>query len=263
MKTKTKKIVIGSTCTALIAAISVGGTLAYLTTETTPKTNNFTFASDALTAVLTEPDWDGIIDYVDIDGTVTPIYGYDEGEDGNLEPITTKPTVDADGENIVYGEDVAKNMVPGTVVAKDPTITNTCDLSEYVAVKVRFVYSSGENSGKPLEGTDLTTVMDVITVDYDADKDTGAVWERKADEDKDDASQTFYYKTEVAGGGSTEPLFNTVTVNEDATSEQINALNEMGGFQIVVEGYAAQADTVEYDTFKTDVTFGSDTTTTN
>lgn len=57
-KTKTRKVILAL---ALIAVLALGGTLAYLSVETKPINNQFTFigaGQDGIDAVLFEPNWD-------------------------------------------------------------------------------------------------------------------------------------------------------------------------------------------------------------
>lgn len=89
MKAKTKKVLTGITALVLTAAISAGGTFAYLTRLTEKRANNFTFKNAKLNAMLTEPLWDDVVDYeYDKDGihpvyedADDPVYGYGEVED--------------------------------------------------------------------------------------------------------------------------------------------------------------------------------------
>lgn len=282
MKTKAKKIAIGGACVALVAAVSIGGTFAYLTAQTERRANNFTFSSTALTAMLTEPEWDGVIDYdydggkvypvydyIDHDNDPTtpevPVYGYTDGdlqnpvvEKDDIDGTTDRPRQDSNNPDYVppiYGDEAAQGMIPGSVAAKNPIITNNCDLNEYVAAKITFVYAEGsENAGKPLNLTDFSAVMDVISIDYNTDTTD---WERTVGGETS-LSQEFSYTSIVKPGDSTAAIFNSVTVSKDATNEQIKALEDIGGFAIWIEGYAAQSDAVaDYATFKSEVVFNN------
>lgn len=280
MKSKAKKIAIGGACVALVAAVSIGGTFAYLTAQTERRANNFTFSSTALTAILTEPEWDGIIDYdydgpdvypvydyIDHDGDPAtpevPVYGYTDGDlqspvidKDDVDGTTDRPRKDSNDPNYVppiYGDEAAQNMIPGSVAAKNPIITNTCDLNEYIAAKITFVYAEGsQNAGKPLSLTDLSAVMDVISIDYNTTD-----WERTVG-GENSLSQEFSYTAIVKPGDSTAAIFNSVTVSKDATNEQIKALEDIGGFAIWIEGFAAQSDAIaDYATFKSEIVFNN------
>lgn len=278
MQAKTKKIIGGTVAVSLVAALAVGGTLAYLTHETQRRVNNFTFAQSdvALNAMLTEPAWDGVIDYDD-DGTAiyaytdvgSPVYGYTNGERNNpvtekssIVDTTTRPSTDEAGNTISYGIDEAQSMIPGSVAAKNPIITNTGNQADsWVAAKLTFVYAQDvynaegtkiHSAGEPLSDTDLKAVTDIITIDWNtsasADGDT-AYWELIDGTYGTTTSLVYYYNTllamdtdesESVYGDATEPIFTTVSVNSSATNEQLDALNAIGGFDIYIEGFAAQ-----------------------
>ncbi len=293
MNAKTKKIVGGTVAVSLVAALAVGGTLAYLTHETERRVNNFTFAKSdaALNAMLTEPDWDGVIDYEysedgtltpiyeyrEIDGTIKPVYGYTDGD--YAKPVTDKVSIDgttratkntgADGPTtFVYGIDQSKSMIPGSVAKKNPIITNTGNQADsWVAAKITFVYaqditdSTGDTvhrAGAPLSDEDMTAVTDIIEINYNTEK-----WDKF---DVGNTSKIFYYKTLLKmdtdensdDDKKTFPIFTTVSVRKEATNEQLDKLNAIGGFDIYIEGFAAQDitglnsedNTITYDTFK-------------
>ncbi len=151
---------------------------------------------------------------------------------------------------------MAENLVPGSIVPKDPTITNTSSgagaVSEWVASRISFVYASGTNAGKLMSEADLAKVLAVITVDYNADGGS-AVWTRTTGT-ATASQQVFTYNTLVAPAEKTTALFTTVTVKSAATSAQIKAVSDIGGFDIYVEGFAAQsAAAADNTTFKTNL----------
>lgn len=290
MKPKTKRKLAGAAAAGLVAAIAAGGTLAYLTDETEKRANNFTFASDSVDAMLTEPLWDGVIDYkYDDEGNVIPIYewydddndpdtpdvpvyGYTDGD--KQQPITDETTLEKDKDyrprtdsqdpsyQPVYGDEQAMNMIPGSVASKNPVITNTGVTDEWVAAKITFVYAAGTaDAGKPLSVTDMAKVTEAVEIDYKIG--TGDDWER-INSTSEDISQIFYYKKILAKdagttddgvhGGFTTPIFTTVKVKSGATNAQIKALEEMGGFAIWIEGFAVQSDVAEeYESTDTNV----------
>lgn len=282
MKAKTKKIIGGTLALSLVAATAIGGTLAYLTRQTEKRVNNFTFAKSdvALNAMLTEPAWDGIVEYEYDGGTMTPIYGYTTDGEGNKVPVygykdgdrnqpvtdklaiddtTKRPTTNAEDTIITYGIDQSKSMIPGSTAAKNPIITNIGNqVDSWVAAKITFVYASGDNAGEPLNTVDMAKVTDIIDIDYNS-QGTDAKWEEIRDL-SGGSSKTFFYTetltkdsdpTPGVYGGETVPLFTTVSVKPEAKNAQIDELNTMGGFVIYVEGYAVQSDVAtNYDGFK-------------
>lgn len=278
MNAKTKKIVTGTAAIALVSALAISGTFAYLTKRTEKRANNFTFASTALDARLTEPKWDGVVDYeYDEDKNLThPIYDYDDdgnpiyGYDENGDPIKDKNAIDdpwdieknrkkvnENGERIEYGDKTSKDMVPGQEAKKNPIITNIGGVSdEWVAAKITFVHANGADKGTPLSLTEMNNITAAIEIDYNADNnETGVEWDRATGVtgDKTNPIQVFYY-TEILEkdsnpddaskhGGVTKPLFTKVRVKDNATSAQMKALEDMGGFVIYIEGFAVQ-DTI-------------------
>lgn len=228
MKSKTKKILTGAIALSLVTVVTVGGTMAYLTKQTEKRANNFTFASEALNANLTEPNWDGVIDYeYSEDGTtITPIYDYIDN-DSNLEtpkvpvygyeggdkskPITDKEKLEElkEDDNTTndpdrprfdskdntynppsYGDEDAENMISGQVALKNPIITNTGSVSdEWVAAKITFVYAEGtKDAGKMLSSTDMSNVLTAIEIDYNTTQ-----WDNIITT-SDNTSKVFYYK---------------------------------------------------------------------
>lgn len=279
MKTKNKKILAGTAALCLIAAVAAGGTLAYLTDETEQRANNFTFASNGIDAMLTEPEWDGVVDYeYDDAGNITPIYDWtDDDNDPNTpdvpvygyeggdiqKPVTDKTQIDDTTDRPrkdstdptfkpTYGDEQAQNMIPGQVATKNPIITNTGALTdEWVAAKVTFVYGEGSaNAGKALNNTDWEVVKEYIQVDFNTTVSADGYWECVAGSDT--VSQTYYYSDILAKGSETDgnitygevtkPIFNTVTLSTSADNEAIDKLNQMGGIAIYIEGYAVQSD---------------------
>ena len=90
---KMKNMLIGGMSLALVACISVGATLAYLTATTREVTNKFTFTNNGITLTLSETARDGV--------------GYD----------IDKTEAEA-GETITYS-----NIVPGATLVKKPVLT--------------------------------------------------------------------------------------------------------------------------------------------
>lgn len=262
---KKKGIAIGSIL--LVAVIVIGASMAYLTQRTEERVNNFTFAgADGLDARLVEPEWDGVVDYeYDDAGELTPVYGYTpEGkpiygyEDGNIsKPVTDKGDIDnttkRPNKPEGYGDENAQEMIPGQEAKKNPIIYNTgvqCDI--WVAAKITFVYGYGSpKAGQPLSATDMLKVTDAITIDYNTD--TADNWELIST-DATGIAKVFYYKEtldRIADGAAagvydkTDPIFTTVKVKTSATTAEVKALEDMGGFAIYIEGFAAQSSVVD------------------
>ncbi len=287
MNAKTKKILTGVGALALTAAISITGTVAYLTHITEQRANNFTFETEGLDAMLTEPKWDGVVGYKYVGNKIYPTYGKKDGKiiwgytDGDPnKPVTNdeegkgeEPPANVDellppktykDESVGYLE--AKKMVPGRVANKDPMITNTGKMDEWVAAKVTFVYGEdSKDAGKPIPSeTVKKDIMPVIEIDWGtttADTtsvaDGGKKWYLKegAPEGTFDGNNytdqmTFYYDTalDTTTGKESTSIFNSIKLADSATTEQVKKLEDMGGFAIWIEGYAVQKSEFENGT---------------
>lgn len=234
MKAKTKKIIAGSCAMTLVAAVAIGATYAYLTATTEERANNFTFSTEGLDAEITEPEWDGVIDYdydvTGYEGVPVPVYDYIDDDndkdtpdkpvyyyDGDGKPhtdipesgfdpddvINNRPKTDDEGKTIDYGDTAAQDMIPGSVAMKNPKITNlTTKSDEWVAAKITFVYSEEypveADRGKALSNADLAKVKDAIEIDWNLTESTDkGYWTRVGDAEWD-VSQTFYYSEILA-----------------------------------------------------------------
>jgi hypothetical protein len=255
----------------------------------------FATEDEALDARLVEPTWDGVVDYeYDALGKITPVYEYYDHDANPATPsipvygyvsgdptkrITAKSAIPAGAtgitlrprlvsatypkylsginprNNLPYGDEAAKDMIPGQIAQKNPIIYNTgtvCD--EWVAAKLTFVYSTGTNKGKPLSVIDYLKVVDAVTIDYEATK-----WD-KVLELQNGITQVLYYRDllpKVAANAApgvydqTVPMFLTVKVKNTAINSQVKALEDIGGFTIYIEGFAAQREVaMNYNAFK-------------
>lgn len=116
MKNK-KKIVTAIASLALVGAISIGATLAYLSAQTQTMKNTFTAPGTDLSIELREPAWDG----------------YDFGGGTNPDGATANP--DYQGSETL-GIIEAANFAPGSVAAKNPMVKNTSTQDVWIAVVV-------------------------------------------------------------------------------------------------------------------------------
>ena len=152
-KKRVKNVVLGVTSAALVAALTVSLTLAYLS-DTDTVTNMFTSEEVEVKATLTEPTWDGDTtgdnnaDYTSSNSDYTSFltdngYTYETDEDGNITYTDSDGNeVDAEVVQDAYeaqlGETVAASYDSGTFITKDPLIENTSELDEYVAINVEY-----------------------------------------------------------------------------------------------------------------------------
>ena len=198
-----KRNIILALALMLSTVLITGLTFAYLSAKTGPKTNTFTIGGVSIQ--LAEPNFDGR-DYNNV--VVTPAAGTQLGEVSAL------------------------NIMPGRIIAKDPSVKNTSNPSAvWVAIKLDYTIS-----GTP--GVyDSATLTNELSAFAGIDFDTVA-WEMKAGSDY----TVFYYRTAVSSGLTTSNLFNNVTIKKEATA--------LKPFSIDVKAYAVQAEGLTYETAK-------------
>ena len=145
---------------------------------------------------------------------------------GTISLTLDEAKVDTDGTPVDGEERVQENtykVIPGATLYKDPTVT------VLEGSVVCYVYLYVEN---PLDA-------DYFTLDYSED------WISIA---TTGAKTLYVYKTTVDaadGDVALTPIFTTVTVSGELTSEQIEAMGEV---QIKVQAYAVQADSLDSET---------------
>lgn len=200
MKTKSKAL-LTTLCAVLLVAASVLGTMAYLTSQDTV-TNTFTVGSVAITL--------------------------DEAK------------VDTDGTPVANANRVKNNsykLLPSKTYTKDPMVTVLKDSeSSYVKMTVTFSQASQLDAIFAPDGANLTSIFN----GYDA-----ANWIAKGntkDTEANTRTYEFWYKEAVAAPDADvalDALFDSITVPDTITKEQLATINEM---TITVNAYAVQAD---------------------
>ena len=146
--------------------------------------------------------------------------------------------------------------IPGSVVPKDPQITNTSELNmnELAAMKCEFVYSQNcpdpSKRGKVLSSQDMEKIVQVYTIDYNSDDPAKGEWMRFSNQKKTDPVQYFYYskvlkRNTASGGESTSPLFTKVLVDKSVNNRRQAWIQEMGGVEIKISGQTLQQMTGE------------------
>ena len=172
-----------------------------------------------------------------------------------------------------YGVDAANEMIPGRVALKNPIIYNTGEIWDiWVAVRVSIVYSvddatSGQESGALMTPADLLKVQDIININWNLDATTGWVFLDGLNTPANGGAggeflgqQILLYRQRIDSAeafdalnlpldgnrtllyGRSNPVFTDVNVNASVTNEEMEALNDIGGFSIFVEGFAVQGD---------------------
>lgn len=206
---KAKKTILIVAAMLLVAALSIGGTLAYLTAKTEVVKNTFTVGNIQLKLDEAKVEYN---DETDKWVTVDP---------------ATRVTANT-----------YTRIKPADVLPKDPTVTVLANSEDcYVRVFVTVEKASEIDSVLP-KGTDLTTLFQ----GYDADKWAFVAAERIYSEDGTfDRVYEFRYAEVVpfsTANQALEPIFTSVVIPSTITNAQLTAIN---GFGIDVIAQAIQA----------------------
>jgi len=217
-----KKLIIGVTSLVLVAAMAIGGTLAFMTQKTATMTNTFTAAA-GLSGEIREPLWDG--------------YQFGETKTGNSQPDGAAAKTGITGDELAaLGITKANTMTPGLDIPKDPTLKNTSAVPVYMAIKVTY-----ETKAK-------FDAIASFALDNKWIKATAAEY-TAAD------SEIYFYKgtaadlAEVLAGETTSALFDKVTIKTTATTETLTS----NQFHITVIGGAVQTSNIEASVAKTEL----------
>lgn len=173
----------------------------------------------------------------------------------------------------------AKDIMPGTLLSKDPQIKNTCAEDEYVGIKMTFRHGSTgkDGQGNPIPGAVLGTeemdkLLSLIEIGYYDSSNNPQPGFRTTDwamlssgNDATKSIQGWYYKKTdgtpcilegeevVANQKSTPSLFDYINFKDDMTNEDFAWLQGIyddsgkhigglkNGFEIYLEGAAIQA----------------------
>jgi hypothetical protein len=218
-----KKIVLGLTAMVLVAAMAIGGTLAFMTAKTADVTNHF-HAAAGLTGEIREPAWDGF--------TFT-----DQQSTGLIAKSGLTPTVIAG-----LGLTKAAAFTPGLVIPKDPTLKNTTTATpEYMAIKVTYKNAATKaqfNQTNSLASFTLNAGW-VVYDDTDATSTTYVYGAYNA-ADVSAANPKGITLTTVAGNTPTATaLFSNITINPNKTADIQNL-----DFNLVITGSAVQTSDI-------------------
>ena len=189
---KSKKILLGALALVLVVALSVAGTIAYLTSKTDNVKNTFTVGKVEIKLDEALVDESG--------SAVTP-------------------------ETRVY-ENTYDRIKPADTLDKDPTVTVLAK-SEDCYVKMNVVIEAKEDISNIISTTDPAKYPQTFVDGFD-----NAVWTCKSMTKSDDGKKImleFWYK-EVVPYATTDtelaPLFTKVIVPAAATNETLATLNE-------------------------------------
>lgn len=200
-----KKSLLTILCMILVAAVSVFGTLAYLTDR------------DSVANTFTVGQVDIDLDEADVD------------KDGEL-------ILDEDGEPVDRVKGNEYHLLPGQTYIKDPTLTVRKDSEEsYIRMMVTINCLSELDAVFAPDGADLAAVFG----GYDP-----AVWiygGEVRNETDNTITYEFRYRETVTGGTEDvvlEPLFTTFTVPGTITGEALETIQTL---TITVTGHGIQA----------------------
>lgn len=216
---------------ALVAALGVGGTLAYLTYTTNQEMNRFT-TNPNITADLLEPEWSSAA-------------------------LATDHATSPDSKAMPKAAD---NMIPGCEVSKNPFVVNTSVNKAKAWAGIKLQFEKWDGVGKYVSMTDdeVTKLLKVYSL-YAANKVSptggpsagilmGDGWTESAAHAKDGAKY-YYYDTaleaetadehaaentsnatlDIPAAKRTTCLFDKVKFLESATQTDIDALNTVLG----------------------------------
>ncbi len=206
MKMTKKKVFVAALAICLVAIISMG-TLAWFNASD-DIVNNFKVATDE----TDDPTFTVQVSETDLNGQTTTV------------------------GNTYY------DVVPGDVIDKDPTITNTGDYTQWIRVSVTMTKANyWETFGGSLAFTDIFAGST-----YDLAANVGnseAKWllvEDAVEPNADGTAVWYLYLNRELGAGSDEVLFEKVNIEEDFTLEEV--MSFAGEFSITVKADALQRD---------------------
>ena len=216
---------------ALVAALGVGGTLAYLTYTTNQEMNRFT-TNPNITADLLEPEWSNAA-------------------------LAAEHATSPDSKAIPKAAD---NMIPGCEVSKNPFVVNTSvnKAKAWAGIKLQFEKWDGASKYVSMTDDEVAKLLKVYSL-YAANKVSppagpsagivmGDGWTESATQAKDGAKY-YYYDTaleaetaedhnaenassatlNIPAAKRTTCLFDKVKFLESATQTDIDALNTVLG----------------------------------
>lgn len=210
MKLTKKKVTVVSLVVCLLAILSFS-TLAWFNAKD-EVTNTFKIA---------DSDGDGTPDFS------VEVWENETDEDDNADQ-------DGDGDNCIAHDGVTyEDILPGDVLAKNPTVENTGDYDQWIRVKVVFdEWSKIKTACEKYGITDLRTWLDVDSTFWSEDANAPVV-------EGDTIVYTYYYNYKLEKD-QTAVLFNNVTIPGAFVQDDMKfASND---FSITVKAEAIQAD---------------------
>lgn len=166
------------------------------------------------------------------------VAGYDPSNpDAPIDPdelfsITVYETdlSDPTGQTTTSTGQTYEDILPGSVLAKDPTVENTGQYSQWVRVSVTV--SNAANWKTVLGTTPVSSIMNIDTANWTS---AGDAVENTAD---DTITYTYYLNSALAAG-DTATLFTEVTIPSSLNVNQMVSLKE---FTITIAADAIQSE---------------------
>lgn len=211
-----KKLLITVLSLLLVAAVSVGATLAY-----------FSDTSEAKSNVIT-------LGHVDIDLIDRLPEDYAETEDDH----TWKGTEGKDG--ITY-----EDVLPGDFVEKEVGFSVKSDsMDAWVAIQVQTVVTELPGETETFTKADVEKELSELIQDY-VEKSAGSVWEAVPVSDENN-KVTYYFRNVAPGGTDNVLLFDGIQIPGKTWDNAYAGVK----FNVNVQAVAVQADNVSYTQFK-------------
>lgn len=134
-------------------------------------------------------------------------------------------------------ENEYKDILPGSVLDKDPTVENTGKYAAYIRVKVTV---DKGNEWKAIIGNDLTTLFSGLDAEKWTKEGGGSITMEGSSLDAMTTKYTYtYYLNEALAPGAKATLFDKVNIPADITVEQFVTVPE---FHVTVSAEAIQSE---------------------
>ena len=250
-----KKLTLVVTCIVLVAAMVIGGTLAYFT-DTKDATNTFTVGNVSIDLIESTYHREGNDNSGDtsIPDPTQTASGMKYVTDGHK--AFTDDEIKKDAENYKnYIGEKGKLMVPGRNVAKCPYVVNTGSTAAYIRIRV-MVPSKGNNDFVAVKDGGVITNQWCTTSMLSGEFQMGETnkWPvvTKAAVEKDGVTYdvyTFVRNEPLAAGAMTEwNVWNFIGISADADNADIQkaidagAIAKDGTLNVLVQADAIQAE---------------------
>ncbi|MCL2352972.1 MAG: hypothetical protein FWC55_10615 [Firmicutes bacterium] len=178
---------------------------------------------------------------VAVGGTLAWLTQSIEAKGNDFNVLTSGDNMKAALDEPNYDPEAAQAAIPGKIIPKDPTITNTTsetdNIGEWAGAKITFLKGNGDSAVKITDSQELATLLGAISLDFDT-----VGWAPATSASPLSQDMVFYYKTLLGPGDATSPLFTGVTIKSEADNAVMDTIKGWGGFQIMVDGAVVQGD---------------------